>query len=175
MSKISFSKLNAKTNQKVNTVTYNDCEIEVKEYVSIAIKMEAIEKIVNNAMSINSHYYNPGEIEIELILALIECYTNITFTEKQQAEKIKIYDSLVSSGLAKTIIAVIEDSELNSFQDLLDGALKSAYGYRNSIFGIVEDLSQDYSNLNLEATTIRDTLGENTEALRTLQSLISNE
>lgn len=175
MSKIAFSKLNAKLNQQVNTVTYNNCEIEVKEYVSIATKMEAIEEIVNNSMLRNSHYYNPGEIEVDLTLALINCYTNITFTEKQEGEKTKLYDALVSSGLAKIIIENISDAELNAFQELLENSLKGAYAYRCSLVGMLEEIQQDYSNLSLDANSIRDTLGENTEALKALQSLISNE
>ena len=172
MSKISFSKLNAKTNQQVNTVTYNDCEIEVKEYLPISEKMEIVTKIVANCMAVDANYYNPGMVEVWLVLELVKNYTNITFTEKQIATSDKLYDQVVSSGLAKVIIEKISDEELNALQELLDGALKNIYSYVNSIAGILQSTKENYSNTQLDVNKVKEELAG--LDLKELTSIINN-
>ena len=156
MSKIAFSKLNAKTNQQVNTVTYNNCEIEVKEYLPISEKMDLVNEIVVDAVSLNENYYNPGMIEVWMILKLIQYYSNISFTEKQLADKDKLYDSVVSSKLAKTIIEKIEDEELNAVQELVYSALKNVYSYNNSILGILQAVKEGYTEQDMNMDDLKD-------------------
>lgn len=160
MSKIAFSKLNAKTNLKANTVAYNNCEIEVKEYLPIAEKMDIVNEIVVKSVSENDNYYNPGMVEIWLILELIQHYSNISFTEKQMADKDKLYDSLVSSKLAKIIIEEIDDEELNSIQEMLYSALKNVYSYNNSVLGILQAVKDGYTEQDMNLSGIKEQIGQ---------------
>ncbi len=137
MAKLSFTKLNLKTNTEISTIIFNGQHIEIKKYLPISQKLEIVQNIVNDCMEDSLNYYNSGIVEIKQIFAIIEYYTNLTFTEKQKEDFEKTYDALVSSGLAKMIILEIEDSELNTLTDLLQNALKNIYSYNNSVAGIL--------------------------------------
>lgn len=137
MAKLSFTKLNAKINTEISTIVFNEQIIEVKKYLPISQKLDIVQSIVDDCVEDSPNYYNPGIVEIKQIFAIIEHYTNLTFTEKQKEDFKKTYDILVSSGLAKMIILEIEDSELNTISELLQNALKNFYSYNNSIAGLL--------------------------------------
>ena len=171
MAKIAFSKLGAKTNQRVNTVTFNNCEIEVKEYLEMEEKLDMISDIVNGCIEENIHFYNPGKVEVYEVLYVIERYTNITFTEKQKENLPKLYDSIVSSGLAKNIISAISDEELNTIAELLKSSLNNIYSYRNSIAGILEQFNLNQDELNLDIEEVVSKITNNPEAITLLRNL----
>ena len=137
MAKLSFTKLNAKLNTATDTINFNNSVIEIKQYLPISKKMEIVNKIVNECVENNSNYYNSGIVEAKQIMAIIENYTNLTFTEKQKEDLDKLYDIVVSSGLAQQVILSIPDSELNAIEELLKKSLENIYAYNNSIVGIL--------------------------------------
>ena len=53
MAKVAFSKLGIKENKDVNTIVFNDIEIEIKKYLSIEDKLNMISAAINNAMDEN--------------------------------------------------------------------------------------------------------------------------
>lgn len=174
MAKISFTKLNAKVNTEVEKVNFNEVEIEVKQYLPIINKMEMIDRIVNDCMARNDHYYNPGEVEAALILGIVEYYTNISFTEKQLSNTAKLYDTVVSSGLAKKIISAISDEETNTIEGLLMNSLENVYKQRNSIVGVLETISTDYSNLKLDAQEVRNELVADKDIIQNVKDIVTN-
>lgn len=175
MAKIAFSKLNAKVNTDVKTVLFNNNTIEVKQYIPFEQKIEIIQDIVNQAVNSSENYYNPMQVEYLEILAIVENYTNITFTEKQRENSYKLYDSIVSSGLAKLIIEEISDEELNTFNELLTSTLKNIYGYHGSLLGILEIISRNYDNFNLDVTNLKEELSDHAEELKILRDLFKND
>lgn len=142
MAKLSFTKLNAKLDTGFENLIIDDQNIEIKHYLPISKKMEIVNEIVNKSVAKNPNYYNPGEIEVDQVLAIIENYTNLSFTDKQKEEYTKTYDLLVSSGIAKKIICRINDEELNVIELLLTQSLKNVYKYNNSIFSFIQMMSQ---------------------------------
>lgn len=171
MAKIPFSKLNAKLNQKVNTVSYNDCEIEVKEYLPITEKLDIISNIINDCLEENLNFYNPGKVEVYEVLYIIEAYTNISFTAKQKEERKRIYDIIISSGLAKTIISAISDEEINAIESLLIQALDNIYKYHNSAAGIIEQLNINQDTMGIELENVLSQIVDNPEAVTLLRNL----
>lgn len=174
MAKVSFTKLNAKVNTEVEKVNFNEVEIEVKQYLPITDKMEMINGIVNGCMARNDRYYNPGEVEAAMILGIVEYYTNINFTEKQLSDSAKLYDTIVSSGLARKIISAISDEETNTVEGLLMNSLENVYKQRNSIVGVLETISTDYSNLKLEAQEVQKELAADKDVIKDLKELVTN-
>lgn len=174
MAKIAFTKLNAKVNTEEKVVQFNNCDIEVKQYLPIKEKMQLINDIVNQAIERNYNFYNPGEIEVAQVLAIIENYTNLTFTAKQKEDPAKLYDIVASSGLAKIIISQIEDEELNAFEELLYNSLNNVYKYRNSFIGMLEVVQNDYADANYDASAIQEKLASNKEVLEMLKTITSN-
>lgn len=91
---------------------------------------------------------------------MIDKYTNINFTEKQKENPTKLYDLLNGNGLLEKIIEVIPQIEYDEIIAGVYNTIDAVYTYQNSILGILDTISQDYSNLNLDATEIQKKLAD---------------
>lgn len=80
----------------------------------------------------------------------------------------KLYDSFYSSGLAEEILDLIPSSELKWFDKHTRISIDKIYEYRNSVYGILDALKTDYSDLNLDVDKLREELanGENLELIK---------
>ena len=159
MAKVSFTKLGLKLNQDINNVEYNGQNIEVKQYLPVNKKLELISNVINLSADDNN-FANPLKVDIFTTLEIIFNYTDITFTEKQKEDPAKLYDILVSTGLAEKIIDAIPEEEYCEVIYGVKESIDAFYNYRNSIFGILDTISTDYSNLNLDATEIQKKLAD---------------
>jgi len=110
MAKVAFSKLGLTANKDIKTITWNEQEIEVKQYLPVNDKLILCARVLNQVVD-EQGYYNPGKIEIFKTLEIIMTYTNLTFTEKQKEDPGKLYDLLISSGFEKLVIDNIPDEE----------------------------------------------------------------
>ena len=171
MAKIPFSKLGLKVNTDVAILHFNDQNIEVLRYLPMSDKLDLITTVVNNTVDDNG-FYNPVKLDIFLMLEIVEAYTNLTFTTKQKEDPLKLYDLLCSSGLITAVLDVIGSNEVSSLQNSVKQTIESIYNYRNSILGILETVSNDYSGLDLEASNIQEKLanGENIGLLKDILS-----
>ena len=111
-------------------------------------------------------------IEIITALEFIFTYTNINVTEKQKEDICKLYDLFVSSGFYDAVIAEIPEEEQEWIEDVTMNVIESIYAYQNSIMGILDTVSQDYDNLNLDATEIQKKLGD-PENMALLKSIMT--
>lgn len=169
MAKVSFAKLGIKVDTTVENILFGDNTIEVKKYLPIQSKMTMIADIVNQAADEN-RFYNPMKLEVFLAIEIINNYTNITFTDKQKADPAKLYDQLVTSGLYNQVLDIINADEWYFINNSLTETVQSIYSYQNSIFGILDDMSRDYSNLSLDAADIQKKLAdpENLDLLKNI-------
>lgn len=167
MAKISFNKLGLKINDNVKTISWNEQEIEVKQYLIMSEKLEMISNIINYCAE-DLKFYNPGKIEIYLTLEVIYNYTNIKFTDKQKEDIYKLYDLLESSGLSKEIFNNIPEEEIELINLIIMDTIENIYKYSNSIYGILDAMTNDYNTLNFDASEIFQKLsnGENVEFLK---------
>ena len=77
-------------------------------------------------------------------------YTNISFTEKQREDELKIYDNLKSNGFFELFFQTINEDEYNELFAQLN-AIKDAYTINNtSIAGVINNLI-DNLPVNAEA------------------------
>ena len=159
MAKLAFSKLGLKVNNQVTNILFDDNNIEIKQYLSINDKLKLISNVINN--SIDEHSFcNPVKIKMFLELGIIEYYTNISFTEKQKENPTKLYDLLNSNGLLEKIIDAVPQTEYDELIHGIYDTIDAVYSYQNSVLGILDTISQDYSNLNLDATEIQKKLAD---------------
>lgn len=158
MAKISFNKLGAKMNQECQTFIFNEQVIEVKQYLPVNNKLELISNVING--SDDNNFANPVKVKVLTLLEILYAYTNINFTEKQKEDPAKLYDLVISSGLADEVIAHIPDSEYQYVTCGIEESVKSVYSYRNSLLGIFETITTNYSDLNLEAGEIQQKLAD---------------
>lgn len=159
MAKLAFTKLGLSKNQEVKIVEFNGQDIEVKQYLPVNDKLEVIGNIINRSADDNN-FANPLKVEVFTALEIIGSYTNISFTEKQKEDPSKLFDLVVSSGLYETIIHNIPHAEVEALQCYINSTVAAVYEYRNSVMGILENISTDYSNLDLDASAIQAKLAD---------------
>ena len=159
MAKVSFTKLGLKKNEEVGILHINEQDIEVKQYLPINEKLELISSVINSAADENN-FSNPVKENVFLTLEILYHYTNINFTDKQKEDPVKLYDLVVSSGLVNKVTDLIPEEELDEVINGVAQSVKAIYAYKNSILGILESISQDYSSLNLDATEIQQKLAD---------------
>lgn len=171
MAKIPFSKLGLKINNEVIMVTHGDQEIEVRQYLPMTEKLDVISDIVNQSVD-NNGFYNPVKVKIFMAIEVVSAYTNLSFTVKQKEDPLKLYDLLISTGLFNKVVQAINSEDWKEIQDSTWSTISNIYQYRNSVLGILESISTDYSNLSLEASDIQQRLTEG-KGIEFLQEVIS--
>lgn len=159
MAKIAFSKLGLKKQEQIKTVSINDQTVEVKQYLPINDKLQLITRVLQQAADENN-FSNPIKLELFTSLEIVFAYSNLSFTEKQKADLVKLYDLLEENDIFNQIIAVIPTNE---YQSILDGVQKCSdaiYTYRNSLLGILDVVASDYTDLDFDATKIQNVLAD---------------
>lgn len=167
MAKLAYSKLNLKPDVATVSMPWGDYEVEVRKYLPLEDKVEMISRIVNQSVDDNG-FYNPLRVNLYLTLEVVYAYTNLSFTEKQKENPFKLYDSLVSSGFVTNLMAMMNETELDEVRNFTYEVIDNIYHFKNSVLGILETISTDYSNLDLNASEIQKKLAdpENLEFLK---------
>lgn len=162
MAKVPFSKLQACVDDNSTSVGHcdkngNEIKYEVKHYLPFKNKLEMITKIVNQSVDDNG-FYNPMRVKLYTVLEVVYAYTNLSFTEKQKEDPFKLYDLLVSTGIFMDVLKEISEHDWADIQDSIKTTVDNIYKYRNSVLGILEAVSTDYSELNLDALQISESI-----------------
>ena len=145
MAKVAFSKLGLKVNDEIKTVKFNEQVIEVKQYLPVNEQLEVIAEVLNNSADDNN-FANPVKVDVYTAIAVLEAYTNISFTEKQKENVTKLYDTVVSTGFYNKVIDAIPYEEINSLIIAISDTIDAFYRYRNSVMGILETI-RDIKNI----------------------------
>lgn len=170
MAKLAFSKLGLKINNEITNIHFNDQVIEVKQYISINDKLDLISDVLNKSFDAQNNFANPVKVKVYIALNIIQYYTNINFTEKQRQDPVKLYDCLESSGLLNQIIQAIPSNEYAALVEDTETTIKAFYAHKDSVYGILETVKEDYGNLDLNATALQEKIGnpENLELLKNI-------
>ena len=171
MAKVTFSKLGLSKNTEVKEIEWNGQKIEIKQYLPIEEKINLIGKVLNESVDDNG-YYNPIRLNIYTNMEIIMAYTNISFTEKQKEDILKLYDLFYGCELVDKIFEIIPEDEINDITDWTYEAIDNIYDYRNSAAGIMEAIGRDYSDLELDADKIKGDIA-NPENLSLLKDVLT--
>lgn len=171
MAKVAFSKLNKKNDVEPKTFSFGDNVIEVKQYLPVVDKLNMIKTICVNAVEVDTKFFNPLVIEVEIALNILYNYTNISFTEKQKEDIFKLYDIVSQNGLLNEVYANIPEDEMNFIVDIIDETIESNERYNFSLVGVLEGLTKSYGEMDLDASKIRDKLA-NAEGLELLKDIM---
>ena len=173
MAKIAYSKLglNKMINKDPIIIEFNGQQIEVVQYLPIEKKLDLISDIINNSID-EKNYCNFCRVEIFVTIKIVEAYTNLSITDKQKEDIFKFYDQLVASGFAEKVMDNIPTEDYCFIHESVIKTIKNIYKQKNSALGILESISTDYSNLNLDASEIQKKLAdpENMELLKNVLS-----
>ena len=121
----------------------NDISIEVLNYLPIDKKSKIIANVLEK--SYENGIYSPIKLDMYFSLELVYNYSNISFTEKQKEDEIKIYDNLKSNGILDKIIDAINDNEYNDLYTMLVETEDKINNYRKSISGMLAEFSDTLS------------------------------
>lgn len=153
--KISISDLGLATEKAACEITVGNKTIEVKQYLPMEEKVSFVEDVLNKSGEVN--YANPLKIEVFFNLALVEYYTNIGIDADKPLE---CYDLLEANGVFTKLSQIIPETEYRGLISYIDQSIKGFYDYKNSALGIMETISTDYSNLELNSEKIKDNLSD---------------
>lgn len=164
MAKVPFSKLEAKVCDTVSQICYNnskneEIQYEVKSYLPLEEKLTLISNIINQSIDDNG-YYNPIRVQLYTVLEVVYAYTNISFTAKQKENPFKLYDQLVSTGIFQNIKNHIFEEDWIEIEKGVLSVIDNIYKYKNSAMGVLEMITTDYTDLNLDAQNIQKALGD---------------
>lgn len=171
MAKLAFSKLAIKLDNSVLELEFNGQKIEVKKYLPVQEKLEMISDIINFSADEN-RFYNPKKIEVFTVIEMLDRYTNLSFSKKDKEDPAKLYDLVISSGLFDKFLTILGIEEFYEVCRDRDETVKAIYSYNSSLMGILDAISQDYSNLNLEASEIQKKLAD-PENMALLKNVLS--
>lgn len=157
--KPTFAKMGLKLNTNVVNISIGDQQIEVKQYLPINDKLMLISNVINQAADENN-FANPIKLDVFAALEIVFAYTNITFTDKQKEDLIKLYDILESNNVFNTVISAIPEAEYKSIVEGIDACAQAIYTYRNSALGIMESITQNYDALNLDVEKLQESIGD---------------
>ena len=160
MAKIPFTKLALSKNTSIKEVEWKDQKIEIKQYLSIGEKLDLISRVIN--LSVDEHmFYNPCKVEIFELIEIILTYTNINVTDKQSEDILKLYDLFISNSFATLIKDNIPEDELKYIDKSIWATIQEIYRYRDSVMGVMEQIVQDYKDVDLDAKKITEQLSNN--------------
>ncbi len=159
MAKPTLSKLKLTPQKEKTELTWGDQVIEIKPYLSIEKKMDLITEVLNLAADEN-RFYNPGKVDMYFHLKVIEYYTNLSITDKQKENVVKLYDDFISSGFYHAVFTAIPEGDVGYVYTLLKETIEQFYKYQNSAYGILDSLNTDYKNLDLDVQKIVSDLNQ---------------
>lgn len=159
MAKVAFTKLGLKKQDEVKTIIINDNEIEIKQYLPVNEKLLLIGRVLQQSADDNN-FSNPIKLEVFTNLEIVFTYTNLSFTEKQKEDLVKLYDLLESNEIFDLIIEALPEAE---YEAIIHGVLEcseAVYKYRNSVLGILDAMTTEYNNLQFDASDIQSKLAD---------------
>lgn len=144
MAKPTFAKMGLKAKNDIKTIMICEQEVEIKQYLPVQKKLELISNVANYSADANN-FANPVKVEVMFDLEVVFAYTNITFTEKQKEDLVKLYDLLKENGIFDLIIDAIPEEEYDSLWADTWSCISEIYRYQNSILGLLDIIKTDYS------------------------------
>lgn len=141
MAKVTFASLKLKTNDKVKVIKVEDKEIEVKQYLPANEKYDLI--MISLQQALEDNIINDFKLEIAFNLNLVFLYTNISFTDKQKEDLLKLYDILESNGVIDAVASAIPEEEYSFVVDMLDTIKEESMKYNISVAGAINGIIEN--------------------------------
>lgn len=172
MAKIAFTKLSLQKNNDVKNWQVNEQIVEVKQYLPVEQRIELAKQVIQQVTNFNNDFLNEFAFRIYMDLAIVFNYTNLTFTDKQKEDLYKLYDLLAGSGFITELKKQVNCNQTDDLEVYIYETLCNYYKYKNSVYGIIESMNQNYSNLNLDINQLQDKIS-NPESLSTLKDVLT--
>ena len=141
MSKVSYTNLKLKINNSVETFDFNGQNIEVKQYLAAEDKYDLI--MITLQKSEEDGIYNPFKLDLYFHLHLVFMYTNLSFTERQKDNELKLYDTLKSNGFIDLMLEYIPTTEYNDLITFMEEIKHDILEYTNTAGAVLQKVIND--------------------------------
>ena len=135
--KLAYSKLKLKNNTKIKTISFNNNDIEILQYLPIADKYSLIN--ITLQQSKEGIIYHSVKKDMFFHLNLVFMYTNLSFTDKQKEDIEGLYDTWVDSGLMEESIKNIPEDEYNTLYTYFNEQEENLLKYDNTLLGTLKN------------------------------------
>ena len=137
MAKVSYASLKLKTNTEVKTFDFNGNKIEVLQYLPIEDKIDLIDIALQKSES--PYGYDMNKIDAYFNLHIVYLYSNLSFTDKQKEDELKLYDTLLSNGLLDKIIENMSEEEYNQLYNYMKEKVEVNLNFYSSLRKVLSD------------------------------------
>lgn len=158
--KIALDDLKIEQPLKIKIVKINGKDVEIKQYLPVQSKLDLITNVLQQVAQNEYPFANPVQVDVYTALEIIYHYTNIEIAEEAQSNPAQLYDELENQDLINKVVSAIPQAEYEFLIEGIENTIEAYYAYRNSVKGIIEDVTTDYENLNLDASSIQEKLAD---------------
>lgn len=162
MAKVSFTKLNKIKSLEPVDVQLGEETISVIQYLPLEKKLAIMQNIIEQAGNNEEGFYNIVKLTVFYTIEMLRAYTNISFTEKQLEDPQKLYDIIVLNNIWNEVKKAIPQSELTDMWENTCALAREITDYNHSALGILNLVSNDYDNLNLDVKEMTEKLSDRT-------------
>ena len=134
--------------------------------------MDIAWSVIQQVIDFNNEFLNEFAFHMYMDLAIVFNYTNLSFTDKQKEDLYKLYDLLVGSGFIKELKKQVDCNQTDDLEVYTYETLNEYYKYHNSVYGIMDAMNQNYSNLNLDINELQDKIS-NPESLSLVKDILT--
>lgn len=141
MAKVSYANMKLKVDKTTSTFDFEGNKIEVLNYLPIEDKYDLVMITLQKAEE--NGIYNPLKLDIYFHLHLVYMYTNLSFTDKQKEDELKLYDCLKSGGFIYQFMNALDDDEYNYLFEMMQDTVNDYMNYRNTAGAVLQSIIQD--------------------------------
>ena len=134
--------------------------------------MDIAQSVIQQVIDFNNEFLNEFAFHMYMDLAIVFNYTNLSFTDKQKEDLYKLYDLLVGSGFIKELKKQVDCNQTDDLEVYTYETLNEYYKYHNSVYGIMDAMNQNYSNLDLDINELQDKIS-NPESLSLVKDILT--
>ena len=138
MAKVSYANLKLKIKTDTIKFDFNGTEIELLKYLPIESKYDLIMIALQKAYE--EDIYNPIKLDMYFHLYLVYMYTNLSFTEKQKEDEVKLYDTLTSNGFIEAMLEAFDEDEYNELQYYMNEVMRQKLEFSTTAASVINGL-----------------------------------
>lgn len=159
MAKISLNKLAPIKRAENKSITIQEQEVSIVQYLPSEEKGKLIQAVLDSAIDATG-FYSPIRLDIMFHIEVIRYYTNISITEKMMEEPNKVYDLLILNGILDKVLAEIPEDEYETLVATVEECADQVSNYATSFAGTLNAAQSDFSitsdNINKMMETLHD-------------------
>ena len=140
MAKVSFSSLKLKVKEDIEEIYIGDKKVEVKTYISTEEFNDMIQAVVEQATT--STIYNDFLGNCILADSIVMTHTNLSFTDAQKSDLLKLFDILKTNGVMNAILDAIGSEEMDRILKAYELVVTEYKKYTYSVKGLTDQILQ---------------------------------